>query len=97
MEKIYQLVSNAFPDWLLYEAMFRHPELLESSLQAEFLEHCAILEAIAGRAPDRAAHAAASHIINRSKEVEAFLHIPLDLLKQKERQYAAFLVDHNKI
>src|ERR1044071_747211 len=26
--KLYAVVSNAFPDWLLYEALFRYPEIL---------------------------------------------------------------------
>jgi DNA-binding GntR family transcriptional regulator len=26
--KLYAMVANAFPDWLLYEALFRYPELI---------------------------------------------------------------------
>ena len=30
--KLYAIVANAFPDWLLYEALFRKPELLADSM-----------------------------------------------------------------
>src|SRR5512145_359128 len=30
--KLYEVVTNAFPDWLLYEALFRYPELLADSM-----------------------------------------------------------------
>jgi DNA-binding GntR family transcriptional regulator len=31
LNKLYEMTTNAFPDWMLYEYMFRHPELLQSS------------------------------------------------------------------
>ena len=34
MGKLYEMASNMFPDWRLYEYMFRHPELLDTSLSA---------------------------------------------------------------
>src|ERR671912_485821 len=30
--KLYAVVANAFPDWLLYEALFRYPELIADSM-----------------------------------------------------------------
>ncbi len=30
--KLYAVVANAFPDWLLYEALYRNPELLANSV-----------------------------------------------------------------
>src|SRR5215216_7092420 len=30
--KLYAVVANAFPDWLLYEALFRYPELLADTM-----------------------------------------------------------------
>ncbi len=60
MGKLYEMASNMFPDWRLYEYMFRHPELLDTSLEREYEEHCAILEAVAAHDPDRAARQAIS-------------------------------------
>ena len=67
--KIYEMVSNVFPDWRLYEYMFRHPELLETSLNREYLEHKTILDAIAAHDADLAAEKAANHIQNLGKEL----------------------------
>src|SRR5688500_19078725 len=41
--KLYDIVANAFPDWLLYEAVFRKPELLMDSMENTDREHNTIL------------------------------------------------------
>lgn len=96
LDKIYPLVLNAFPDWLLYEAMFRHPELLGSSLKTEFQEHKDILTAIENHELDLAAQYSAVHIINRSREIETFLGIPSDLLEQTEKRFTHHLPAHHE-
>ena len=45
--KLYAVVANAFPDWLLYEALFRNPELLAGSVSQTHDEHIAIMDALA--------------------------------------------------
>ncbi len=47
LHKMYLTVLNTFPDWMLYEYLFRHPELLDNSMSYEYKEHCAIVEALA--------------------------------------------------
>jgi DNA-binding GntR family transcriptional regulator len=44
--KLYAMVSNAFPDWLLYEALFRYPELVADSMASTDNEHAAIVDAL---------------------------------------------------
>ena len=44
--KLYAVVSNAFPDWLLYEALFRYPELFADSMTSTYKEHVAIVDAL---------------------------------------------------
>jgi len=85
----YEPVSNRFPDWMLYEYMFRHPELLQPSLTREYLEHKAIADALSAHAPDLAVQKIVEHIRNLRQEFEDFLGIPGDLLRQKEAQIAA--------
>ena len=89
LSRMYGMVSNAFPDWMLYEAMFRYPELLESSLSAEYEEHRAILEALAAHDPDQAARQALLHILNLGQELHTFLGIPTQALAEKEQACAA--------
>src|SRR5215212_413068 len=44
--KLYAVVANAFPDWLLYEALFRYPELIADSMASTYKEHVAIVDAL---------------------------------------------------
>jgi DNA-binding GntR family transcriptional regulator len=91
MSKLYEMASNMFPDWRLYEYMFRHPEILDASLKREYQEHCAILDAIAAHDPDLAAHQTITHIRNLRQELNEFLGIPMELLLEKEKQVEALL------
>ena len=86
LNKVYETVSNTFPDWMLYEYMFRHPELLASSLTEEFEEHKAILDAIAAGDSEKAVRQVITHIRHLGREFENYLGIPGDLLAEKERQ-----------
>jgi DNA-binding GntR family transcriptional regulator len=83
---MYETASNRFPDWMLYEYMFRHPELLPSSLEREYLEHKAIADAIASHDADLAVAKVVEHIRNLRKEFEQFLNVPEALIREKEGQ-----------
>jgi len=87
--RLYETASNRFPDWMLYEYMFRHPELLQSSLTREYLEHKAIADAVAAHNCDLAAEKIVEHIRNLGDEFEQFLHIPAELIQEKEAQTAS--------
>lgn len=87
LARLYQIAANKFPDWMLYEAMFRHPEALAESLHQEQSQHRAIVDAIAARDPDAAARAAREHILSLGKDLETYLGIPRDLILQKEQQF----------
>lgn len=84
IRQIYEMVSNSFPDWMLYEYMFRHPELLETSLTREYQEHKAILDSIAARDVEKAVNYTIQHIRNLSKELNSFLGVPEELLRKQE-------------
>ena len=86
LSKLYKMMTNTFPDWMLYEYMFRHPELLQPSLTREFQEHTAIAQAIAAGDADLAVQRTIQHIRELSKELVTYLGIPADLLKDKERK-----------
>jgi len=86
MAHLYEMVSHQFPDWMLYEYMFRHPELLQTSLEQEFQEHKAILDAVAAQDTHLAAQNVILHIKNLGEELVNFLGIPRSLLLEKEKQ-----------
>lgn len=85
--RIYSIAAAKFPDWMLYEAMFHHPEALTESLRIEQEQHRAILDAIASRDPEAAARTALDHILTLGKDLETYLGIPQELIRQKEQQF----------
>ena len=86
MTRLFKIVSHQFPDWMLYEYMFRYPELLQPSLSKEYMEHKAIVEAIGSNNPELAASNVSIHIKNLGNELVSFLEIPRELLSEKENQ-----------
>jgi DNA-binding GntR family transcriptional regulator len=82
--KLYAVVANAFPDWLLYEAVFRKPELLAGSVTQTYEEHAAIMDALKKGDPEKAAQKSMDHILDSGKWLKKYLNIPEDLLREKE-------------
>jgi DNA-binding GntR family transcriptional regulator len=89
--KLYAVVANAFPDWLLYEALFRKPEILADSMANTHREHIAIVDAIKKGDGDKAAQKSVEHVMESGKWLEEYLGIPADLLSEKEAQVSALL------
>jgi len=95
LTKVYAVVSNAFPDWLLYEAIFRKPELLASSMEAMQQEHTAILDAFKKRNIEKAVQKSIEHLMESGKWLEEYLDVPTELLREKEAQ-VSFLLKNSK-
>ena len=89
--KLYDIVANAFPDWLLYEALFRNPDLLADSTAKTLKEHIAIVEALRKRDPIRAAQKSIEHVMDSGKWLEEYLGIPVASLREKEEQVSSLL------
>jgi len=84
--KLYDVVTNAFPDWLLYEAVFRKPELLANSVTQTYEEHTAIVDALIKGDVDKATQSSIEHVLDSGKWLEEYLGIPAELLREKEQQ-----------
>ena len=98
LTKLYEVFSHQFPDWMLYEYMFRHPELLQPSLTKEFQEHKAIVDAISAKNTDATIYHVMTHIRNLGKELVNYLEIPQALLAKKEEQiFTNLRIDLEKI
>jgi len=96
--KLYEIVSNAFPDWLLYEALFRKPELLADSTESADREHSAIVDALKKGDGIEAAQKSIEHVMESGKWLEKYLDpsIPADLLREKEKQVLFLLKKTSK-
>jgi DNA-binding GntR family transcriptional regulator len=84
--KLYAVVANAFPDWLLYEALYRIPDLVTSSVSQTFEEHTSILNALIKGDKDKAVQASIEHVLDSGKWLEEYLGVPSGLLREKEMQ-----------
>jgi len=89
LDKLYEMVMNSFPDWMLYEYLFRHTDLLEQSLADEYQEHMTLVEAIEAGDADLAEREAIAHIRNLGEELVTFLSIPHEVLVSKARLLSA--------
>jgi DNA-binding GntR family transcriptional regulator len=95
LTKLYATVSNAFPDWLLYEAIYRKPEILIDSLSQTCEEFKAILEALKKGDADQAAEKTMDHVLDSGKWMEEYLNIPPELLREQE-ELAKFMIKKSK-
>lgn len=86
LTRIYKMVVNTFPDWMLYQAMFEHPDALEQSIKEEYQEHLAIAEAIETRDADLAGQRAMEHILDIGRQIVLYLDVPQELLDEKTAQ-----------
>jgi len=89
--KLYAVVANAFPDWLLYEALFRNPELLADSTATTLREHIAIVDALRRRDGAQAARRSIEHVMDSGKWLEEYLDIPGEMLREKEEQVSPLM------
>jgi DNA-binding GntR family transcriptional regulator len=89
--KLYAVVTNAFPDWLLYEALFRYPELLADSMLSTYQEHVAIVEALKNRDGERAVQRSIEHVMESGQWLAEYLNIPSALLREKEDQVSPLM------
>lgn len=89
--KLYEVVSNAFPDWLLYEALFRYPEIIHDSMMNTYKEHVTIVNALKKGDAEKAMQASIEHVMESGKWLEDYLDIPAELLREKEEQVSPLL------
>ena len=89
--KLYAVVANAFPDWLLYEALFRYPELIADSMASTYKEHVAIVDALRKRDAQGAVQKSIEHLLESGKWLEEYLDIPAELLREKEQQVSSLM------
>ena len=89
LDRLYGMVMNSFPDWMLYEYLFRHTDLLESSLSDEYQEHMALVDAIEAGDADLAERMAVAHIRQLGEDLAEYLGIPNEVLESKARALSA--------
>jgi GntR family transcriptional repressor for pyruvate dehydrogenase complex len=89
LARLYEMTLHQFPDFMIYEGMFRQAEALEVRLARETAEHRAILEAVAAGEADLAAQRAKEHILNLRDELVGLLAVDEELLEEKAQDVSA--------
>jgi DNA-binding GntR family transcriptional regulator len=89
--KLYAVVANAFPDWLLYEALFRYPELIADSMASTYREHVAIVDALKQGDAEGSVQRSLEHLMESGKWLQEYLDIPAELLREKEEQVSSLM------
>jgi DNA-binding GntR family transcriptional regulator len=85
LERLYRMTLHQFPDWMIYEGMFRQEARLDERLGREIREHREILSALREGDSELAAERAGRHIRNLKDELMELLGVPAKLLEEKER------------
>jgi len=96
LARLYEMISNIFPDWMLYEYLFRHPEMLLPSLEVEFQEHLAIARAISFHEAETAMRCVVEHIRNLGQGLVSSLGLPQELLAEREAQILPSIISTNQ-
>ncbi len=97
LARLYEMTSNIFPDWMLYEYLFRHPEMLLPNLEVEFQEHLAIVQAVAAHDAEAAVRCVVEHIRNLGQSLVHSLGLPQDMLARREAQILPSIQFPNQI
>lgn len=93
--RLYDLVINRFPDWMMYGGLVEQPELRRSALERDFKEHRVLIELITSHEADAASRQAMHHMHGVGEELVAWAGVSADLLHEKERELRALLPDHD--
>jgi DNA-binding GntR family transcriptional regulator len=94
LKRLYGLVINQFPDWMLYGDLLEQPDLCRPQLEQDFENHKALVEAIASGDADRASREIMEHMHSVRDELTAWRDVPRGLLDEKEREIGALLPTH---
>ena len=86
LARVYTMVMNSFPDWMLYQAMYEYPKELEQSVKEEYQEHLGIAAAIEARDAKLAEQRAIEHILDIGRQIVLYLNVPQELLDKKTKQ-----------
>jgi DNA-binding GntR family transcriptional regulator len=86
LERLCGIVWNRFPDWMLYEGLYRHPKSLKPRLQREIKEHRGLLDAIAERNVNLAEQLSASHIKGTKEDLIEVFEITSHIIEDMQQQ-----------
>ncbi len=86
LKRLHEIVWNKYPDWMLYEGLYRDPNSLTPRLQREIEEHRELLDALAHRNVNLAKQISTSHIKVMKEDLIEVFEISSQVLEEKQQQ-----------
>lgn len=91
MARLYELVVNRFPDWMMYKDLAAQPELRRSAMARDLEEHRTLIDLITSHQVDAASRQAMRHMQGVGEELIDWADVPERMLREKEQEIQAFL------
>lgn len=85
LRRLHEIVWNKYPDWMLYEGLYRDPETLKPRLQLEIDEHRGLMEAISNRDGNRAKQIVSEHIMIMKRDLVELFNVSEEIIEEKQK------------
>ena len=86
LKRLHEIVWNKYPDWMLYEGLYKDPNTLTPRLKLEIDEHRALMDAISNRDVSLAKQSITNHIKIMKKDLIEVFNISGQVLEEKQLQ-----------
>lgn len=96
VNRLYEIVWNKFPDWMLYEGLYRDPDTLRPRLQRENEEHRALLAEIAKRNVSGARRIITNHIRIIKRDLIEVFDLSNQTIEEKRQQLGLYSMEFEK-
>ena len=91
LARLYKLVVNRFPDWMMYGDLAEQPELRRIAMARDLGEHRMLIDLITSHQAEAASRQAMRHMRGVGEELIAWTDVPERMLREKEQEIQAFL------
>jgi DNA-binding GntR family transcriptional regulator len=95
LARLYKLVVNRFPDWMMYGDLVEQPEIRRGAMARDFEEHRTLVVLITAHDADAASRQAMRHMRGVGQELVEWAGVPAAMLAEKEQEIDALLPDLN--
>lgn len=94
--RLYEIVWNKYPDWMLYEGLYRDPNSLEPRLQQEIEEHRELLDAIARRDVNGARRTTRNHVKIMKRDLIEVFDLSSQAIEEKKQQLGLYAIEFER-
>jgi len=97
LARLYKLVVNRFPDWMMYGDLAEQPEIRRVAMARDFEEHQTLVALITSHDADAASRQAMRHMRGVGQELVDWAGVPAAMLAEKEQEIYPLLPDFDAL